>query len=95
MQLRLVPRYYLGHQHLNHPDHAAPAHILALTQTAIGKPDDLLEGIVELLATVVAEAASKERGLVLARRKGQGSSGGEGKGKHIVVSEVKGPVSPN
>ena len=90
----LVASDGLGDEHLDDANHAAPADICELLQPAIGKPDNLLEVIVEHVATILRVALPQEADLLLVGGEGQGGAGAEGQLEDAVVLEVVGDVGP-
>jgi hypothetical protein len=88
----LVTSDGLGDEHLDDSNHASPADICKLLQSAIGKPNNLLEVIVEHITTILSVAPAQEAYLLLVGRKGQGGAGAEGKLEDAVVLDVVGDV---
>ena len=88
----LVAGDRLGHQHLDDPDHAAPADVLGLAKPAIAEPDDLLEVIKELFPLTGVVVLAEESDFLLAVLEVEGHSGAEGQLEDAVVLEVVGQV---
>jgi hypothetical protein len=63
VHLRPIPGDSLRDHHLYHSDHAPPSNVLALVgQSPIGKPNNLLEIVVEINAALPVIGLSEEVG---------------------------------